>query len=394
MVKVSQFKRITSWLKLFTYISATVLLVVNNGPDKLTWLIPLVLLLFFTSYSREFYLTARGKPMSYILAGIVLEMLLILCIGFFDESSVNILFFFICLSSTIISYTFAYSIPLIAVYIASVFLIYTQRYGFDNLARSAITMLFNYGASTAFVIVMSYLVRMQIREKEKLAHMNAELEQAYKKLIDKSAASEKLTVEQERTRMAREIHDTLAHTLTTLIVQLEACRKLASMDPGRLPAELEKAQELSRSGFNEVKRTIKALRPQVMENKSFFTSILSIINDTMENANVHITLNNSLPDDVKLTSSIEIALFRAIQESITNSIRHGQADEIEISIKSDSGMLQLYIEDNGAGCANIKKGYGMQGIKERIESLDGSVGYSSSSGNGFKTTISIPCEVV
>jgi signal transduction histidine kinase len=119
-----------------------------------------------------------------------------------------------------------------------------------------------------------------------------------------------------------------------------------------------------------------------------------MINETMENTNVHITLNNLLSQDIKLSSQIEIALFRVIQESITNSIRHGQAGEIQIDLKQEHNMLQLCITNNGMGCANIKMGYGMQGIRERIESLNGNVEFSSSQGKGFKTKVSIPCEVV
>lgn len=194
--------------------------------------------------------------------------------------------------------------------------------------------------------------------------------------------------------MAREIHDTLAHTLTTLIVQLEACKKLTAIDPSRLPVELEKAQNLSRSGFNDVKRSIKALRPQAMEEKSFFASINVIINEVMESTKVKITLNNLLPKDIKLPSQMEIALFRVIQESITNSVRHGQASEIQIHMEKENYMLKLWILDNGIGCINIKKGYGTQGIQERIEGLKGTVEFSSSVGKGFKTKVLIPCEVV
>lgn len=394
MAKTLQVRNITNWLKLFTYISATVLLIVNNDLDKLTWLIPLVVLLSFVNYSRYYWLIPDNKPIRYVWASTILEMLLIISIGFLDKSNVNILFFFVCISSTIITYPFIYSLFLAAVYIASAFFTYAVINGVGEFMKSILLIFLSYGVPTAFVMVMNFLVKMQVREKEKLAHMNAELEQAYKKLIENSAVARKLMVEQERTRMSREIHDTLAHTLTTLIVQLEACKKLAALDPSRLPVELEKAQELSRSGFNDIKRSIKALRPQAMEDKSLFASITSIINDTMENTNVHITFNNSLPLGIKLTSQIEVTIFRVIQESITNSIRHGQAGEIEIALKRDNGTLQLYIEDNGTGCANIKKGYGMQGIRERIESLSGSVGFSSSHGKGFKTTVSIPYEVI
>lgn len=394
MSKDLKFGDITKWLKLFTYISATLLLIANTNFDKLPYLITLVLLLFFINYSRAYYLEAGKKPIRYVWISIVLEILLIISIGIFGDTDINTLFFYVCISSTVIIYPFVYSIPLAALFILSEFFIYAFRYGFEDLMKSAVSLFFSYGVSTAFVMGMSYLVKLQVQEKKKLAHINAELEQAYKKLIENSAVAQKLSVEQERTRMAREIHDTLAHTLTTLIVQLEACKKLASMDPSRLPVELEKAQELSRSGFNDIKHTIKALRPPAMEEKSFFASITSIINETMENTKVNIILNNFLTEDTKLSSQVEVAMFRIIQESITNSIRHGEASEIEIAINMDDNMLQLCIVDNGIGCSNIKKGYGMQGIRERIESLNGSVAFLSSQGKGFKTMVSIPYEVV
>lgn len=394
MAKALQVRNFTNWIKLFTYISAAVLLIVNNSVDKLTYVIPILLTLFFVNYSRDYFLIARNKPIQYIWISIALEMLLIISIGFFDGKDINLLLFFICVSSTIIIHPFVYSIFLVTSYFGSMFLLYGMRNGFADLMNSIIPMFFNYGVSLAFVMGMSYLVKMQIREKEKLAHMNAELEQAYKKVMEHSAVAQKLSVEQERTRMAREIHDTLAHTLTTLIVQLEACKKLASMDPSRLPVELEKAQELSRSGFNDIKRSIKALRPQVMEEKSFFASIHSIITETMTNTNVHITLNNLLSQDIKLASQMEVALFRVIQESITNAIRHGQASEIKIDLNQEHDFLRLCIANNGAGCTNIKRGYGMQGIQERIEDLNGSVEFSSPQGKGFQTKVRIPWKVV
>jgi signal transduction histidine kinase len=165
------------------------------------------------------------------------------------------------------------------------------------------------------------------------------------------------------------------------------------MDTSRLPAELEKAQELSRSGFNDVKRSIKALRPQVMEEKSFFASIHTSINEIMETTKVNIIFDNMLPPETQLESQVEISLFRAIQECITNSIRHGKAGKIEINLKQVDKHLQLMISDNGIGCANFKKGFGMKGLLERVEKLKGKVNYSSAEGKGFQTTISIPEEV-
>ena len=394
MPKVLHVRSFTNWIKLFTYISATVLLITKNNFDSLKYIIPIIVLIFLINYSRDYFIVSKNKPIRYVLTSITLEMMLIISISFIDKNDFNLLLFFICVSSTIIIHPFIYSIFLVSGYLGSMVFIYIMKNGFAHMTQSFLPMIFNYGVSIAFVVGMSYLVKVQIREKEKLARMKDELEEAYKKLMENSATAEKLLVEKERTRMAREIHDTLAHTLTTLIVQLEACKKLASLDPSRLPTELEKAQGLSRSGFNDVKRSIKALRPQVMEEKSFFASINSIINTTMENTKVKITLNNLLSKDIKLASQVEIALFRVIQESITNSIRHGQASEIEIGIENQDDIVAVCISDNGIGCTNIKKGYGTQGIQERIEGLKGTVEFVSFQGKGFKTKVLIPCEVL
>lgn len=394
MTKIFDIRNFTNWIKLFTYISATILLIVNNNFQSLIYIIPTIVLVFLVNYSRDYFIVSKNKSIAYIIISMTFEMILILSISFFDKNNINLLLFFVFVSSTVIIHKFIYSIFLIIVYLSSTFTIYIVENGFTQAMQSFLAMIFNYGVAIAFVVGMSYLVKVQISEKEKLARMNEELEETYKKLIESSAAAEKLIVEKERTRMAREIHDTLAHTLTTLIIQLEACKKLASKAPYRLPKELEKAQKLSRSGFNDVKRSIKALRPEVMEEKSFFSSINAIINETMENTKAKVTLNNLLSKEIKLESQMEITLFRVIQESITNSIRHGQASEIEINMEIKDNIFKLSINDNGIGCSNLKKGYGTQGIEERVESLKGTVEFYSSKGKGFKTNVLIPCEVL
>jgi hypothetical protein len=108
MAKDSRFINILEWLKLFTYISATVLLITNTNPKKLTYLIPLVSILFFVNYFRQYYLVAGKRPIQYVWTSIALEMLLIICIGYFGGTDINILFFFVCISTMIITYPFIY----------------------------------------------------------------------------------------------------------------------------------------------------------------------------------------------------------------------------------------------------------------------------------------------
>ncbi|MDP4181927.1 MAG: sensor histidine kinase [Bacillota bacterium] len=390
MLKIWQIKKANWLVKLFTHISGAIILLLNNNIKDIPYLILLTLIVVFANYIRQFYLVAFSKPIKYQWVSIAVELIFILCIGLFDRTS-YMLFFFACISETIIYYEFKYSgaFMIVSFVIArslSDILLHRMTSNTDLL----LDIFLSCGVPIAFVTGTSYFVRSQIREKEKLARMNMEIEEAYRNLIDASAASEQLSIEKERVRMAREIHDTLAHTLTSLIVQLEACKKLSLVDTGRLLEELEKAQELTRSGLNDVKRTIKSLRPQALEEKPFFECVLDFINNTMNNTEVHIILNNNLPQDMKLSTTLEITIFRIIQESITNSIRHGHSKEIEITMNLYEGIIQINIHDNGAGCSRIKKGFGLSGIQERLEVVGGWADFLSTIGNGFTTKVSIP----
>lgn len=392
MLKVRQIIKATFLIKLFTHVSAVVVLLLYSRIKDIPFLISLMLIVLFINYFRQFFLTAFNKPLKYKLMSTVAELLFIICIGLIEKNGLglNLLFFFACISEAIIYYESRYAaVFLIIPYWASIYLTGILYGEFSTAAEIYATMLSS-GVSIVFVAGTSYFVKSQIKEREKLARVNKELEEAYKNLIDASTASEQLSVEKERIRMAREIHDTLAHTLTTLIVQLEVCKKLSSVDAGRLAEELEKAQELTRSGLNDVKRTIKSLRPQALEGKSFFESVLDLINNTMNNTEVHIILNNNLPQEIKLPTSLDITIFRVIQESITNSIRHGHSREIQINMDLIAGMIVIDIRDDGAGCARIKRGFGLSGIQERIEASGGSADFSSTPGNGFETRVSIP----
>lgn len=90
------------------------------------------------------------------------------------------------------------------------------------------------------------------------------------------------------------------------------------------------------------------------------------------------------------SSSVEVALFRVIQESITNAIRRGGAEQIDISMTEKDGVVNISIRDNGKRCIHIKEGYGLKGIAERIKGLSSTVHFSSTAGKGFQTQIAIP----
>lgn len=390
MFKTRHIKRF-SLIKLFTHVSAVIILLMYNSLKDIPYLITLTLVMAFADYFRQFFLVAYNKPIKYIWVSTAVELFFIICVGFIDKTGINTLFFFTCISEAVIYYESRYSaFFLIIPFLFSRYMTNAFHNNYKNVTDVLVDIILISGVPIVFVTGMSYYVKAQIKEKEKFERTNTELEEAYKSLIEAQAVSQQLSIEKERTRMAREIHDTLAHTFTNLIVQLEVCKKLSSVDVGRLTEELEKAQELTRSGLNDVKRTIKSLRPQALEGKPFIESVLDFINNTMNNTEVHIILNNTLPCGLKLSTTLEITIFRLIQECITNSIRHGHSKEIQITMNLISDVISINIHDNGTGCSRIKKGYGLTGIQERVEAAGGLVDFSSTFGNGFDTKVSIP----
>lgn len=361
-----------------------------NKSQTLKTQIILACILVLNSFFRQFYLYKKDKLYKYGQISIVLEFIL----GAYTASLLPVFPIILFLVPTTFESVAAHS-PIFggSTTVAAMISLMT----IDTLSMKKVSDYFSflmsifisYGLGFILTYIISYLASLQFRERERIARVNGELEHAYRQLLDNASNLQELSVEKERTRMVREIHDTLAHTLTAVVVQMEACKKLIDIDTSRAKAEIEKAQELTLTGLGDVKRTIKALRPQMLENSSLIDASNNLIRDIGENTHVKVNINGSLPKDLELPSSAEVALFRVIQESITNAIRHGEAEQVDISLTEKDGMINIGICDNGKGCAHIKEGYGLKGITERIKGLNGNESFSSVAGKGFSTQIFI-----
>ena len=384
-------EKLFNFLKFITYVIPSIAILVSSKANKLGILGILILILFFNTYFRSFYIHKRLNNLLYRKLSILLDFVIVLAITYISTSNLSLLFYMVLITESTLTCSVVFGAGMCLTTSIAIFILDGSLTGFDNIPKLFTDTFTSIFISSSFTFVMSYLGKTQLLEREKIARVNQELEQAYKKLLDNASKVQELSIEKERTRMAGEIHDTLAHTLTAVIVQLEACKKLIDIDPQRSKLEMEKAQEVTRSGLNDVKRTIKALRPQILENNSFFGAITIMIEDMKHNANIDFEFNWNVPDDFKMPQSMEVALFRVIQESITNSLRHGAAKKIIIKVGYKNCMLKVDIEDDGTGCNHIKKGFGLQGITERIEGLKGVVNFSSVPGKSFLTNVSVPC---
>lgn len=378
-------------MKLTFYLAGYLEFAYYHQHHNKTTLYILMSLLFANSFIRQYILYGKDNLHRYGKISIILEFIFAALIAKLNPVAPVILFLTYTIFESMVAHSLLFGGSLTAISLVTLITIdILSRTRIYDLYQFLKTIFISYGLGHLLVAVISYLAALQFREREKIARTNLELEQAYKQLLDNATKLQELSIEKERNRMAREIHDTLAHTLTAAVVQMEACKKLLDVDVPRARVEVGKAQELLRTGLGDVKRTIKALRPEVLENCSISCALHSLIKDIEESTRVKVKFNENLQKETEISSSLEVTLFRVIQESITNAIRHGAAKEIEISMIEDDNRLNINIKDDGRGCAHIKEGYGLGGIIERIKALNGTVQFSSSAGKGFNTQITIP----
>ncbi|WP_171003574.1 sensor histidine kinase [Ruminiclostridium herbifermentans] len=247
-----------------------------------------------------------------------------------------------------------------------------------------------------FIIGMIYIAGYQTHQSQILSNtMNElkmksnELEKVNNKLQETMKSLEEMTVLRERNRIAREIHDTIGHTLTTVSIEIEAGKRLAEKDLNLALEKFELAQEQVRKGLNDIRSSVRMLKDGngVLP---FIPSIQALINETELHAGVSVKFSFSqLPF---LNPEQEKVLYRVVQEGLTNGIRHGKCTEFVLQLEFKNNRIILLIVDNGKGCDDIAFGFGLNAMKERVEELRGNLSFKSSLGNGCSLKVDIPIE--
>ncbi|MBR1592728.1 MAG: two-component sensor histidine kinase [Ruminococcus sp.] len=193
-----------------------------------------------------------------------------------------------------------------------------------------------------------------------------------------------LSIEQERNRIAQEIHDSAGHTFT-LISSLARMLKVRLSDNDEINECISEIDGLSRSGVTQLRCSINNLRDDTFM-KSVTGAVRSIA-DAVRNIDIDLCIQGT--EDERYSFCIR-QVYDNCRETITNAMRYSDAEHIDIIIKFMSDRLEIYILDNGRGCKKIKENNGMQGIRRRTEGLGGTVRFSSVEGEGFTTIIKIP----
>jgi len=249
------------------------------------------------------------------------------------------------------------------------------------------------------VIFVATFTQVALRERQtrkEVERLAAELAAANQKLRAYAGQVEELATIQERNRLAREIHDTLGHYLTVINVQLAAAQAVIDTDQPRALEAVRKAQTLTQEGLGDVRRSVAALRadptagqplPQALEELAEACRAAGLV--------THIEVTGQ-PRALK--PQTESALYRAAQEALTNIRKHARASRVDVLVDyghgAGAGPVRLSVRDNGvgaaAGAAEGAAGFGLLGVRERLQLIGGQVRLVTAPGEGFRLEVEVP----
>jgi signal transduction histidine kinase len=198
---------------------------------------------------------------------------------------------------------------------------------------------------------------------------------------------ESLAMEQERNRIAREIHDSLGHSLTALNLQLEGALKLWQVNPERAQTFLREAKQMGSIALQEIRQSVSAMRADPLQGRKLEESIAALIQDFHRSTGIQPTCHVNLP--APLTAEMNVAVYRIIQEALTNVSKHANAKRVTIEIKASHSKVHLGITDDGQGFERSQNqtGFGLQGMQERVLALGGELNIDSAIGQGCRIRV-------
>ncbi|WP_422448145.1 sensor histidine kinase [Thermoanaerobacterium sp. DL9XJH110] len=203
--------------------------------------------------------------------------------------------------------------------------------------------------------------------------------------------------EEERRRVAMDIHDGPAQTMANAIIQAEICEKLFEKDLERARTELQELKQIVRASLKELRKIIFNLRPSALDDLGLEAVTCRYCTEFQEDTGINVEFK-MMGDRLRFSSSIEVTLFRIIQEALTNIKKHSGARNAMVKLEFSNSLVNLVVADDGRGfewnsMSSMQDGeghFGLMSIKERVELLNGSVCVDTGTGRGTKIFVTIP----
>jgi signal transduction histidine kinase len=260
----------------------------------------------------------------------------------------------------------------------------SEALGFQKLISSSLFVLLPIQLILYLFIgfIVVRMMKMQREQWQQLAEANARLAQH-------ASTVERLTISRERNRLARELHDVLAHTLSGVAVELEGLRATMRRDPEQATALLDHSLRAIREGLTETRRALKELRAKPLEDLGLALAVRTLAESYAGRSDVHLELDID-HDFGDTPAEVQQSVYRIAQEALANVADHAQAQTVRVELKQDRGRIQLIIRDDGCGfdpgSSEHENHYGLLGMRERAEMIDGELSVESQIGKGTQVT--------
>lgn len=386
---------------MINYCVVTLTMIVDCIYNKSSWFMLMSLyFIFLTSYSiNTFFLYDPSnkwitlKKYNFLIFIIYfLEVSLIFLINRFDITYISIGLYLFILADIVVNQRFIIGIiAFFILYSISCVSILIQLH-YDNIR--AISVMLSSLPIFIVIYIIFFLINHLLKQTElievalkDLTVKKLEKDTMYNDLKEAYDRVETITALKERNRIAREIHDTVGHTLTTVLVEMEAAKRLIRKDIDIAESKLSLAQGQVRKGLNDIRNSVRILE-KGQDILDFYSDIQSIIAETEKHSGV--IIKAQIEQDIAFTKSQEKIILSALLEGLANGIRHGKGSAFLFKLYLNDGKAIFLLEDNGVGSDIVAYGFGLRAMRERILELGGNLDISSKLGEGFGIYISFP----
>ncbi len=311
-----------------------------------------------------------------------------------------VIFFFVMLVFIAWQYSFRY----VLAYVLALTL-YQAR--FTRLLEG-LPVSFNVGwlvLQAAMMLIVGYiivqLVSIHREQRAALAEAYERQAAAHRRLQRYAATVEELTISRERNRLARELHDTLAHSLSAATVQLEAFRSVWQADNVQAQKLLDQTDETVRRGLVEARRAMQELRASPLEEEGLTEALRQLAEAAAERSGAALDLYLAPGLDRQAAPAAEQGLYRVAQEALENVVRHAEAGHIAVRLEALDSSMVLTVSDDGQGIVTVEEQseqggdrdrLGIVGMKERAGVVGGQLDIQSQPGSGTTVRLAVPLD--
>ncbi len=252
------------------------------------------------------------------------------------------------------------------------------------------TAIFGIATAVAFVLFFTDIAMRESDARAKSQRLGEKLEEANRRLGAYAVQAEELAAARERARMAREIHDSVGHSLTAVHMQIEAARTMLGRDEAKTRDALAKAQLCIQDGLAEIRRSVSALRADPLDGRGLHEALTDLAD---------VSSDSGLPAQLRVSgrprplgADTSLVLFRCAQEGLTNARKHARAQTVSLDLDygDSDNSVRLRVHDDGIGTQAPQGGFGLLGLGERARQLGGRLEFQSAPGEGFALELDIP----